>query len=81
MTVNPGFGGQSFIQSQLNKITIIKSMINNLGREIDIEVDGGITDITAKEVISAGANVIVAGSYIFKEGKEHYRQKIASLRR
>jgi len=64
MTVNPGFGGQSFLPSQLDKITKIKQMIGD--RNIDLQVDGGINTETAKQVISAGANVLVAGSAIFK---------------
>jgi ribulose-phosphate 3-epimerase len=80
MTVNPGFGGQKFIHSQLQKIRNIRKMINELGRNIEIEVDGGITDETAKLVKEAGANVLVAGSYIFKDGKENYQCKMNKLR-
>ena len=61
MSVNPGFGGQSFIEYSLDKIKEIK----NMRPDVDIEVDGGITDITAKRVIEAGANVLVAGSYVY----------------
>ena len=73
MSVNPGFGGQSFIEYSLDKIKEIK----NMRPDVDIEVDGGITDITAKRVIEAGANVLVAGSYVFNGD---YKEKIDSLR-
>jgi ribulose-phosphate 3-epimerase len=80
MSVNPGFGGQSFIQSQVEKIALIRDKINKLGRDIELQVDGGINDITAKEVIKAGASVLVAGSYIFQDGEEGYAKKINNLR-
>ena len=63
MTVNPGFGGQSFIEGQLAKISEIREMIDKTGRDIDLEVDGGINTETAKWVISAGADVLVAGTW------------------
>ena len=78
MTVNPGFGGQKFINSQLNKISNIRKKIIASGRNIDLEVDGGINEITSKQVIQAGANVLVAGSYIF--GQENYANAIKNLR-
>lgn len=65
MTVNPGFGGQEFLSSQLRKIENIRNKIDRLGKNIELEVDGGINSQTAKLVIDAGANVIVSGSYIF----------------
>ncbi len=65
MTVNPGFAGQEFITSQLKKIEKIRNKIERSGYNIDLEVDGGINDKTAKSVINAGANVLVSGSYIF----------------
>jgi ribulose-phosphate 3-epimerase len=74
MTVNPGFGGQAFIRSMLEKIRLVRAMIG----EKDLEVDGGIDRDTAKEAVRAGANVLVAGSYIF--GNPSYREAIASLR-
>lgn len=77
MTVNPGFGGQKFISSQLRKIENIRNKIEKTGKNIELEVDGGINDETVKSVISAGANVIVSGSYIFSGD---YSQKISSLR-
>ncbi|MFV9509927.1 ribulose-phosphate 3-epimerase [Tepidibacillus sp. LV47] len=67
MTVNPGFGGQSFIPQVLPKIKALKELIDKRGLSTDIEVDGGINDKTVKQVIDAGANVIVAGSYIFRQ--------------
>ena len=78
MTVNPGFGGQKFISSQLNKISNIRKKIIASGRNIDLEVDGGINEITSKQAIQAGANVLVAGSYIF--GQENYANAIKNLR-
>ncbi|HKZ97225.1 MAG TPA: ribulose-phosphate 3-epimerase [Hyphomicrobiaceae bacterium] len=79
MTVNPGFGGQAFIPSVADKIRRIKAMIG--ARPIDIEVDGGITAETAPLVAAAGANVLVAGSCVFKGGgREAYAANIAALR-
>jgi ribulose-phosphate 3-epimerase len=82
MTVNPGFGGQSFIEGQLAKISEIRQMIDETGRDIDLEVDGGINMETAKQAISAGADVLVAGTAVFGGG-EHagsYEEKIQRLR-
>ncbi|MBI1300576.1 MAG: ribulose-phosphate 3-epimerase [Alphaproteobacteria bacterium] len=79
MTVNPGFGGQSFIPV-LDKISEARRMINDTGRSIDLEVDGGINPDTAKQVIAAGANVLVAGTAIFKDGPKKYAANIAALR-
>ena len=76
MTVNPGFGGQAFIKAMLPKISAVRSMIE--GRAIDIEVDGGITVETAPQVVKAGANVLVAGSAIFR-GTD-YAANIRALR-
>tara|TARA_B100001093_G_scaffold107539_1_gene99804 strand:+ start:5833 stop:6489 length:657 start_codon:yes stop_codon:yes gene_type:complete len=76
MTVNPGFGGQKFLPSQLSKITQIRKMIGS--REIELEVDGGINPSTAKQVVEAGANVLVAGSSIF--GSTDYGGSIRELR-
>ncbi len=79
MTVNPGFGGQAFIPSVCDKIARVKALIGN--RPIDIEVDGGITPETAPLVAKAGANVLVAGSAIFKGGTEDsYRRNIEAIR-
>jgi ribulose-phosphate 3-epimerase len=77
MTVNPGFGGQSFISSQLKKISEIKAMIGN--RPIELEVDGGVNPETAGKVVAAGANVLVAGSAVFKGGE--YKATIGALRK
>jgi len=79
MTVNPGFGGQSFIPL-LDKIATARSMISATGRDIDLQVDGGITPDTAKQVIEAGANVLVAGTAVFKDGPENYARNIEALR-
>ena len=78
MSVNPGFGGQAFIPAAVEKIARIRSMVG--GRPIDIEVDGGITPETAGQVVAAGANVLVAGSAIFKGGSQGYRSNIAAIR-
>ena len=79
MSVNPGFGGQKFINSSIQKITKIKELVQNFN--IDIEVDGGIDDKTATLVKNAGANVLVSGSFIFSgENKSIYKERIASLR-
>lgn len=79
MTVNPGFGGQSFIPV-LDKIKDIRARIDASGRDIDLQVDGGINPQTAKDVIAAGANVLVAGTAVFKDGPEKYADNIAALR-
>lgn len=79
MTVNPGFGGQSFITSQLDKIRQVRNMISKSGREIDLEVDGGINPDTAQKVIEYGANVLVAGSAVFTGNAEKYAENIRAL--
>lgn len=76
MSVNPGFGGQSFITSQIEKIREIREMIGD--RDIELEVDGGVNDATAADVIEAGANVLVAGSAVFNGGD--YAANIAKLK-
>ena len=78
MTVNPGFGGQSFIRPMLDKIARIKAM--TAGRAIDIEVDGGVTADNAYDVASAGANFLVAGSAVFKGGPSVYAKNISAIR-
>ena len=78
MTVNPGFGGQAFIGSVCDKVRRIKTMVG--GRDIDIEIDGGVTVETAPLVTAAGANVLVAGSAAFKGGPEAYAANIAAIR-
>jgi len=80
MTVNPGFGGQKFIPACLDKIRDARARIDATGRDIDLEVDGGVTVDTAKQCINAGANVLVAGTSVFKDGAEHYARNIKSLR-
>jgi ribulose-phosphate 3-epimerase len=80
MSVNPGFGGQSFIESQLRKIEAIRKMIDMRGLPVDLEVDGGVDANTAPRVIAAGANVLVAGTASFKGGPAHYASNIAKLR-
>ena len=79
MSVNPGFGGQKFLNSSIQKIKKIKELVKNFN--IDIEVDGGIDDKTATLVKNAGANILVSGSFIFSgENKSIYKERIASLR-
>jgi ribulose-phosphate 3-epimerase len=78
MSVNPGFGGQSFIKGAVEKIEQIRTLAG--GRPIDIEVDGGITPETAPLAARAGANVLVAGSAVFKGGAAAYRANIAAIR-
>jgi len=80
MTVNPGFGGQSFIRSQLPKIAALRQMIDATGRTIDLEVDGGINAETAREVCAAGADLLVAGSATFKGGRAAYAGNIARIK-
>lgn len=80
MSVNPGFGGQSFIPSQLKKISAIRTMIEKSGRAIDLEVDGGIDAAWAKRCIEAGADALVAGTSVFRGGPSAYAANIAALR-
>ncbi len=79
MSVNPGFGGQSFIRSQLAKIEALRNKVERSGRDIIIEVDGGVNPQTAKDCIKAGANALVAGSAVFK-GAGTYSENISALR-
>ena len=80
MTVNPGFGGQTFIASQLRKIEAAANLIAKSGRTIALEVDGGITPETARQAVAAGANILVAGTSVFKGGPSAYAANIAALR-
>ena len=80
MSVNPGFGGQSFITSQLKKIEAIRKRIDMSGRSIDLEVDGGIDQANARRAIEAGADVLVAGTATFRGGAEAYADNIRGLR-
>jgi ribulose-phosphate 3-epimerase len=80
MTVNPGFGGQSFIAAQLDKIRALRVLIDANGRAIDLEVDGGINAKTAKDVVAAGADVLVAGTASFQGGAAKYADNLKALR-
>jgi len=80
MSVNPGFGGQSFITSQLRKIEAIRKQIDKAGLSIDLEVDGGIDPETARLAISAGADALVAGTATFRGGPDLYAENIRALR-
>jgi len=80
MSVNPGFGGQSFIDNQLRKIEQLRAKIDACGRDIILEVDGGLTPDTAPKAIAAGVNAIVAGSAVFKGGASNYAENIKALR-
>ena len=80
MSVNPGFGGQKFIPTSLDKIRSVRKMIENEGRQIDLQVDGGINMVTAKSAIEAGADVLVAGTATFVGGPESYSKNIKALR-
>ena len=80
MSVNPGFGGQAFINSQLAKISALRKAIDVLGKSIDLEVDGGVNIETAKKCIKAGADVLVAGTAVFSGGPERYAANIKALR-
>ena len=79
MSVNPGFGGQKFLHSQLTKIKTIRKMIGD--RDIHLEVDGGVNAETAKLCIEAGADALVAGSAVFKDGNANLKKNIAALRK
>jgi ribulose-phosphate 3-epimerase len=80
MSVNPGFGGQGFITSQLKKIEAVRTMIDKAGRDVRLEVDGGITPDTARQCVEAGADVLVAGSATFRGGPEAYAANIQALK-
>ncbi|HEY8573515.1 ribulose-phosphate 3-epimerase [Phenylobacterium sp.] len=80
MSVNPGFGGQSFLHSQLKKVERLRQMIDACGRDIILEVDGGVTPETAPLCLSAGATALVAGSAVFKGGPDRYADNIRALR-
>jgi len=80
MSVNPGFGGQKFITSQLAKIERLRAMIDATGRDIVLEVDGGVDPVTARSCIAAGATALVAGAAVFKDGPARYAANIAAIR-
>jgi len=79
MSVNPGFGGQSFIPSANEKLSQIRAMIDEAGLDIDLEVDGGVKPGVAKQVVEAGADVIVAGSAVFNN--DNYAAAIEAIRK
>jgi len=80
MSINPGFGGQSFMTSQLAKIAALRGMIDATGREVHLEVDGGVTPETARLCVEAGATALVAGTAVFRGGASAYAGNIAALR-
>ncbi|WIM10790.1 ribulose-phosphate 3-epimerase [Enhydrobacter sp.] len=80
MSVNPGFGGQSFIESQLAKIASLRKAIDALGKPVDLEVDGGVNAETARRCRQAGADVLVAGTAVFRGGPDNYAANIEALR-
>jgi len=80
MSVNPGFGGQAFIASQLAKIAALRKAIDALGKPIDLEVDGGVNAETAKQCRAAGADALVAGTAVFAGGPAKYAANIKALR-
>ena len=80
MTVEPGFGGQKFMNNQLNKIEAIRNYIDSNNLKTKIEVDGGINYKTGRKCKEAGADILVAGTYIFNDKLKKYREKINSLR-
>lgn len=80
MSINPGFGGQSFMHSQLAKIEALRRMIDASGRDIVLEVDGGVTPETARLCVDAGATALVAGTAVFRGGPDAYAANIAALR-
>ncbi|WP_354080795.1 ribulose-phosphate 3-epimerase [Constrictibacter sp. MBR-5] len=80
MSVNPGFGGQSFIESQLRKIEALRKRIDATGRHIDLQVDGGVDAKTAPRAVAAGADVLVAGTAVFRDGPTGYAANIGRLR-
>ena len=80
MSVNPGFGGQSFIHGQLRKVEALRSLVDKAGLDIIIEVDGGVTPVTAPQCVAAGATALVAGSAVFKGGPSAYADNIHALK-
>jgi len=80
MSINPGFGGQTFMHSQLAKIEALRRMIDASGRDIVLEVDGGVTPETARLCVDAGATALVAGTAVFRGGPDAYAANIAALR-
>jgi len=80
MSVNPGFGGQSFIPGQLRKVEALRNLVDKAGLPIIIEVDGGVTPVTAPQCVAAGATALVAGSAVFKGGPSAYADNIRALK-
>ena len=80
MLVNPGFGGQKMIPSQIKKVKAVSNMLKQYKKEVFLEVDGGINALNIKDVIRAGANLIVAGNFIFQGGSDHYSKNISALK-
>jgi ribulose-phosphate 3-epimerase len=80
MSINPGFGGQTFMHSQLAKIEALRRMIDASGRDIVLEVDGGVTAETARLCVDAGATALVAGTAVFRGGPDAYASNITALR-
>ena len=80
MSVNPGFGGQSFIPGQLRKVEALRGLVDKAGLDIIIEVDGGVTPVTAPQCVAAGATALVAGSAVFKGGPSAYADNIRALK-
>ena len=80
MTVYPGFGGQNFLNNQINKIKQLKDLKNSDNQKFEIEIDGGINENTFKECLISGADVLVAGSYIFSQPSQQYKELIDSIR-
>ena len=80
MTVNPGYGGQSFITNMVSKIQRIRTLLDTIGSDSELEVDGGINTTTAKEVVKAGADVLVAGSAIYNNTNS-VKEAISSIRK
>ena len=80
MSVNPGFGGQSFITGQLRKIEALRTLIDAMELPTLVEVDGGVNAETARQCLDAGAHALVAGTAVFKGGPDHYASNIAALR-
>ena len=80
MSVEPGFGGQSFIEASYDKVAYFKKLKEEKYTKLQIQVDGGVKDINAKKLIEHGATNLVAGSYVFKEGPSTYKEKVESLR-
>ena len=79
-SINPGFGGQKFIDNQLRKIEAVRKRIDAIGKDIILEVDGGVTGANCARVIAAGATALVAGTAVFGDGPEKYAANIARLR-